>query len=161
MPEAKIILVDDEAPFVDVMAERLNKRGFEVVKALNGDEALKRLREQADIEVAVVDLKMPGMDGLELLVEMKRLRPLLEVVMLTGHGTVETAVEGIRQGAFDYLLKPCEMESLLEKLRAAAGRHRRHEDQVITYRSLAPKMRRQMLADMDTAVRRALGIEED
>ena len=123
------MLVDDEKEFVDVLAERLEARDFDLVKAYSGDDALAKLQEQ-EVDVAVVDVLMPGKDGVETLREIKRLNALIEVIMLTGNATVETAVEGMKQGAFDYLLKPTETRDLVAKIARAYKRKAQHEDRI-------------------------------
>ncbi|MCU0588282.1 MAG: response regulator [Syntrophobacteraceae bacterium] len=125
----KILLVDDEREFTDVLAERLETRDFEVAKAFSGDEALEILKD-LNVDVVVLDVLMPGRDGIATLQEMKRMKPNVEVIMLTGHGTVETAVEGMRLGAFDYLMKPTETKDLIEKLVRAFKRKSEQEDRI-------------------------------
>ena len=131
MAIAKILLVDDEVPFVDTMIKRLTKRGMDVVPAYNGTEALAKLKDLARIEVVILDVKMPGMDGIETLSEIKKAHPLVEVIMLTGHATVESAIEGMKKGAFDYLMKPSDIETLVSKVAEAAAKKRRHEEKII------------------------------
>ncbi len=131
MAATKLMLVDDEAPFVETMTKRLVRRGFEVVSAFSGPEALGLLKRLTDIDVVILDVKMPGMDGIEALREMKTAYPLLEVIMLTGHATVESAIEGMKLGAFDYLMKPCDMDQLLSKVQEAVAKKRRHEEKII------------------------------
>ena len=114
----RLLLVDDERAFVDVLANRLGRRGIEVTKTYSGSEAIQALRAQ-DFEVAVLDLKMQDMDGIEVLKVFKRMLPSLAVIMLTGHGSEHAAKTGIDCGAFDYLTKPCEFEELLAKIREA------------------------------------------
>lgn len=125
----KVMLVDDEKEFVDVLAERLEARDFDLVRAYSGEEALVKLQKQ-EVDVAVVDVLMPGKDGMETLREIKRMNALIEVIMLTGNATVETAVEGMKQGAFDYLLKPTETRDLVEKIAKAYRRKAEHEDRI-------------------------------
>ena len=120
MPIANVLLVDDEVPFVETMTKRLNKRDLQVSTAFSGEEALEKLAKESHVEVVILDVKMPGMDGIETLREIKRQHPLVEVVMLTGHATVETAIEGMKLGAFDYLMKPCDMDVLMSKVGEAA-----------------------------------------
>ena len=127
--KVRVLLVDDEREFVDILAERLEARDFAVSKAYSGDEALERVK-QGGIDVVILDVQMPGKDGLETLHEIKRGSPLVEVIMLTGHGTVETAVEGLKSGAFDYLMKPTEAKSLVEKLVKAYKRKVEQEDRI-------------------------------
>jgi len=114
----QILIVDDEERFVLNLAKIL-KRHFGVFTALNGREALDWLSSQADIAVAVMDVRMPGMDGLEALRSIKGKHPNVEVIMLTGHATLEEGVEALRLGAFDYLQKPCDIEELRTKIESA------------------------------------------
>jgi two-component system, OmpR family, response regulator CpxR len=129
MMKINVMLVDDEKEFVDVLAERLEVRDFELVKAYDGDEALSKLQQQ-EIDVVVLDVLMPGKDGIATLSEIKSAKPLTEVIMLTGHATVETAVEGMKQGAFDYLMKPTETKELVEKIVKAYKRKAEHEERI-------------------------------
>ncbi len=119
--DIKVLLVDDEIGFTDVMAKRLSKRGMTVKVAGGGTEAIQALRGD-DYDVALLDLKMEDMSGIEVLQIFKKMVPNLPVIMLTGHGSEEAAREGMQHGAFDYLLKPCEFEKLLEKILAAVKR---------------------------------------
>jgi DNA-binding NtrC family response regulator len=116
---ANVLLVDDEIPFVETVTKRLSSKGITIFQAFSGEEALMQLESNADLEIVVLDVKMPGMDGLEILAEIKRYYPQVEVIILTGHGTFETAVKGMRLGAFDYLNKPCELEELTKRIREA------------------------------------------
>jgi DNA-binding NtrC family response regulator len=130
MMEPIVLLVDDEAPFIETMTKRLSKRKLKVSKALSGEEALEALEADNLIDVVILDVKMPGMDGIETLKEIRRAFPLVEVIMLTGHATVETSIEGMRLGAFDYLMKPCDMDVLMEKVAAATQKKRGHEEKI-------------------------------
>ena len=114
----RLLLIDDEVGYVNVLANRLSKRTFQVGKANSGAEAVQLLR-QKDFDVAVLDLKMEDMDGIEILKILKKMAPELVVIMLTGHGSAEAAREGISQGAYDYLTKPCELTELIEKINEA------------------------------------------
>jgi DNA-binding NtrC family response regulator len=114
----KILLVDDEMDFVETLAERLQLRDFDVTTALNGQDALKLVKER-DFDVIFLDVKMPGMDGIEALKQIKNLKSLPQVVMLTGNATVETAIEGMKVGAFDYIMKPVVTENLIEIINKA------------------------------------------
>ena len=114
----RLLLIDDEVGYVNVLSNRLTKRKFRVDKATSGAEALQILR-QKEFDVAVLDLKMEDMDGIELLKILKKMAPELMVIMLTGHGSAEAAREGISQGAYDYLTKPCELNELIAKIREA------------------------------------------
>jgi DNA-binding NtrC family response regulator len=138
-----VLLVDDEVPFVETMTKRLSKRQLMVLAAYSGREALEKLEKNA-VDVVILDVKMPGMDGIETLREIKKAHPLVEVIMLTGHATVETAVEGMRLGAFDYLMKPCEIEELLAKVDEAKEKKSKHEQKIIDARMKEITLRRGM-----------------
>ena len=142
MTIAKVLLVDDEVPFVETMSKRLGKRDLEVIPAFSGTEALEKLGKEKSMEVVILDVKMPGMDGIETLREIKNRFPLVEVVMLTGHATVETAIEGMKLGAYDYLMKPCDMDILMAKVSEAAARKRRQEDKIVEARLKEITLRR-------------------
>jgi DNA-binding NtrC family response regulator len=142
MNTVKILLVDDEKPFVDTMTKRLKKRGIDVVPAHDGFEALTCLEENRGVEVVVLDIKMPNMDGMTALKEIKKKFPLIEVIMLTGHATVETGIEGMKMGAFDYLMKPCDMDQLIAKANEAAKRKRNQEEKIMEARMQAITLRR-------------------
>ena len=114
----RLLLVDDERGFVSVRSKRISRRNIDVTTAFSGAEAIKALRHQ-EFDVAVLDLKMEDMDGIEVLKIFKIMAPRLEVIMLTGHGSVDAARQGLELGAFDYLTKPCELVELLEKIRTA------------------------------------------
>jgi DNA-binding NtrC family response regulator len=134
MTDANVLLVDDEVAFVDAMTRRLRKRNTEVFQAYDGQQAMDMLSKHGEIEVVILDVKMPGKDGIEVLADIKQRHPLAEVIMLTGHGTVESAIEGMKRGAHDYLMKPCDMDVLMEKVRSAAGKKRQHEEKIIEAR---------------------------
>ena len=120
----RVLLVDDEEGYVNVLSNRLKKRGFDVTGTYSGTEALQALRKK-EFDVAVLDLKMEDMDGLEVLKVFKRMDAQMEVIMLTGHGSQTAAIQGIEMGAYDYLTKPCEFESLLKKIRKASQKQKR------------------------------------
>ncbi|MDY6792628.1 MAG: response regulator [Thermodesulfobacteriota bacterium] len=134
MAMANVLLVDDEVPFVETMTKRLTKRDLDVSTAFNGQEALDKLENSRSIEVVILDVKMPGMDGLETLQKIRKKYPLVEVVMLTGHATVESAIDGMKLGAFDYLMKPCDMDILISKVGEAAKKKRAQEEKIIEAR---------------------------
>jgi DNA-binding NtrC family response regulator len=125
-----ILLVDDEVPFVETMTKRLSKRGLQVISSLSGEKALKMMESNRTLDVVILDVKMPGMDGIQVLQEMKKRFPLVEVIMLTGHATIESAVEGMKLGAFDYLMKPCDIDELISKVREAVTKKREHEERI-------------------------------
>ena len=113
-----LLLVDDEIGYLEVLSKRLTRRGYRVTTASSGTEAIRALR-QWEFDLAVVDLKMEDMDGIEVLKVFKKMDPSLRVIMLTGHGSERAAREGISQGAFDYLIKPVGLKRLVETISAA------------------------------------------
>jgi len=125
----KVLLVDDEKEFVDTLAERLEVRDFVVTRAYNSDEALKGI-SQTEVDVVILDVLMPGKDGIETLLDIKKSKPLIEVIMLTGNATVETAIEGMKRGAYDYLRKPIDTKELIEKIVLAYKRKIGQEDRI-------------------------------
>jgi DNA-binding NtrC family response regulator len=131
---ANVLLVDDEVDFVESFSERLVIRDLEISKAFSGEEALRVLEANKNIEVVVLDVRMPGMDGIQTLAEIKRSFPLVEVIMLTGHADVESAIDGMKKGAFDYLMKPCNMNQIIAKVTEAAVRKRQHEEKIVQAR---------------------------
>ncbi|MGD9331486.1 MAG: response regulator [Desulfobacterales bacterium] len=114
----RLLLIDDEEAFVRVLTKRMTKRQIDVTPAFSGTEALQRMR-QGDFDVAMLDLKMEGMDGIEVLKILKKMVPELPVIMLTGHGCQVSAKDALANGAFDYLSKPYDFEDLLQKIREA------------------------------------------
>jgi len=125
----KVLLIDDEPQFVEVLAERLEARGFTVQTALTGDEGLAKLQEQ-EADVVILDVQMPGRDGVEILREIKRIKPLIEVIMLTGHATIESGIQGLKLGAYDYLMKPTDAEDLVAKILRAYARKSEQEERI-------------------------------
>ena len=115
MHEFRVLVVDDERDFLETFVNRLRKRNLDVTGVESGEDAIALLDKQL-FDVAIVDVKMPGMDGVEALREMKRKRPLMEVIMLTGHASVESGIEGMKIGAFDYIMKPIPLDDLKEKI---------------------------------------------
>ena len=118
MTEFRVLLVDDEPDFLETLVKRLKKRKLEVFAASNGQDALNLLKE-TPVDVVVLDVKMPDMDGIETLRQIKKIRSGVEVIMLTGHASVEVAIQGMELGAFDYLMKPMDIDELLYKLQDA------------------------------------------
>jgi len=125
----RVLLVDDEEDFVDALAQRLEVRDFDVTTALSGADALERI-EDTEIDLVILDVQMPGVDGLEVLRQIKQRKPLIEVIMLTGHATIQTAIDGMKLGAFDFLLKPTETEELVEKINRAFSRKAEHDQRI-------------------------------
>jgi two-component system OmpR family response regulator len=118
---ARVLLIDDEEAFTSNLAMILSVRGYEATAVHDGESAVRAV-EEGDFDVAILDLMMPGIDGIETLRQIKRKKPLLEVIMLTGHGSVDTGVEGMNLGAFDYAMKPIDIGDLLEKIADAYQR---------------------------------------
>src|SRR5512134_3171295 len=112
----RVLLVDDEERFVQNLAKLLRSRGFEVATALDGAAGAAAVEKKDGFDVVLLDVKMPGMDGIETLRRIKDLSPDTEVIMLTGHADVETGIEAMREGALDYLMKPCDIEDLVAKI---------------------------------------------
>ena len=129
MERMKMMLVDDEERFLSTTAKLLSRKGYEVITSISGTEALEKL-ESHNIHVVILDVKMPGMDGLETLKAIKRMYPLVEVIMLTGHGTVESAVDGLKAGATDYLIKPTDINDLIQKAEEAFEKRQRLEEKI-------------------------------
>jgi DNA-binding response OmpR family regulator len=119
----RLLLVDDEQGFVEVLTKRLRKRRFEVTSALSGKEAVRIMRSNS-FDIAVLDLKMEDLDGIEVLKIFKILDPRMPVLILTGHGSEQAAREGLALGALDYLMKPCDLEELMEKIVGAVSGER-------------------------------------
>jgi DNA-binding NtrC family response regulator len=114
----RVLVVDDEARFRRTLAKMLRAEGLTVAEAASGEAALRALAEAAP-DVVMLDIRMPGMSGLEALEEIKRRAPLTEVIMLTGHASLDAALEIMRRGGYDYVLKPCPLEELLVKIESA------------------------------------------
>ncbi len=134
MSIANVLLVDDEIEFVETFSERLELRDLAISKAFSGEEALQVLEENTNVEVVILDVKMPGMDGIETLTEIKKKFPLMEVIMLSGHADVESAIEGMKHGALDYLMKPCDIDQMIAMVTEAATKKRQHEEKIIQAR---------------------------
>jgi len=125
-----VLIVDDEEDFLETITKRLNKRQVDASGARSGEEALELLKEKT-FDVVILDIKMPGgMDGIEALREMKKIQPLAEVILLTGHASVETSIEGMKLGAFDYLLKPIKLDDLLKKIAQAIEKKDIHDNKI-------------------------------
>jgi DNA-binding NtrC family response regulator len=139
---AKVLLVDDETPFVEALTKRLEKRGLTVLPSYSGPEAMEKLAADSHIDVVVLDVKMPGMDGVDTLKAIKAAHPLVEVIMLTGHATVESAIEGMKLGALDYLMKPCDIELLMAKVQEAKNKKSKQEEKIAEARARNIALRR-------------------
>jgi two-component system OmpR family response regulator len=121
MEKFKVLIVDDELDFLEAIITRLEAREVEVAGAESGYKAMEMLDKQ-DLDVVILDIKMPGMDGIETLREIKKRKPLVEVIMLTGHASVESGIQCMQLGAFDYLMKPVGLDELLDMIRRAYDR---------------------------------------
>ncbi len=121
MENLSVLVVDDEVEFLETLVKRLKKRKLAVVGVTGGEAALERLQE-SPTDIVVLDVKMPGMSGLDALREIKKRHPRIEVIMLTGHASMEVAIEGMDIGAFDYLMKPIDIDELLYKIQDAYKR---------------------------------------
>ncbi|MGO9379568.1 MAG: response regulator [Dissulfurispiraceae bacterium] len=117
--KANVLLVDDETRFVEILAERLRLRGLTIDTATSGEAALK-LVEEKDFDAVLLDLSMPGMGGTEVLRKMKKAKPELKVIMLTGQGSIQATVEVMREGAMDFMEKPVDITRLIEKVGEAS-----------------------------------------
>lgn len=124
-----ILIIDDEADFLETIVKRLKKRKLNAVGVGSGEEGLKMIEDRS-FDVIILDVRMPGMDGIETLKEIKRKSPLTEVIMLTGHASVESGMDGMRLGAFDYVIKPADIEELIEKVNQAGERKTLHEEKI-------------------------------
>jgi len=118
MPIPRVLIVDDEERFRMTLGKRLTERQLDVSSVGSGLDAIEEVKQKL-YDVIILDVKMPGLDGNATLAEIKKLNPGIEVILLTGHASVDSAVEGMRVGAYDYLLKPCEIEQLMEKIEGA------------------------------------------
>lgn len=119
MESFRVLLVDDEKEFVSTLAERLEIRGLSVSVAFDGQEAMRILDNEA-FDVIVLDVRMPGLSGLEILKRIRTQKPEIPVILLTGHSATRDGIEGMRLGAFDYLMKPVDIDRLMEKMQEAA-----------------------------------------
>jgi DNA-binding NtrC family response regulator len=134
MTAFNILPVDDEKAFIETIARRLRQRGFTVDCAFSGMEALNRLEKNDTVDVVFLDVRMPDLDGIKTLEIIKKKYPLLEVVMLTGHAAIHSAIEALKFGAFDYLTKPCDLNDLISKAKQAASRKKERETKILSAR---------------------------
>ena len=129
MTQMKLLLVDDESDFRSTLLKRMQRRNVDVQGVDSGAAALAWL-EAHPVDVVILDVRMPGMDGMETLREIRKHFPLTEVIMLTGHASMEVAIEGMEMGAFDYLMKPMDMDELLYKAEDAFKKKKIHEGKI-------------------------------
>lgn len=117
----KVLLVDDEEEFVTTLAERLEMRGFDPSIAISGDQALSMVQDKV-FDLIVLDLMMPGIGGLEVMKQIKSVNPEMPIILLTGQGSTKEGMEGMNQGAFDFLMKPLDIEELISQIHEALGK---------------------------------------
>ncbi len=129
MSEFSVLVVDDEDDFRETFAKRLKKRKIDVSGVASGEKALELLDEKS-FDIVILDVKMPGIDGVDALREIKKKVPLTEVIMLTGHASVEAGIEGMQLGAFDYVMKPADIDDLMDKMRQAYEKKSIHEEKI-------------------------------
>ena len=130
MDSLRVLVVDDEEDFLETLVNRLRRREIETTGVRSGEAALEEMKKKL-FDVVILDIKMPGgIDGIEALREMKKVQPLAEVILLTGHASVETSIEGMKLGAFDYVLKPIKLEELLPKMAQALERKTSHDQKI-------------------------------
>jgi DNA-binding NtrC family response regulator len=130
-PEINLLLVDDEEEFVVAITERLRKRGFTVDYALTGMEALNRLKQNGSIDVIILDISLPDSDGIDILKKIKTKHPLIEVIILSGYATINSAVESLKLDAFDFLAKPFDLSDLVSKAKQAVIKKREREAKIL------------------------------
>ncbi|MBW2645909.1 MAG: response regulator [Deltaproteobacteria bacterium] len=129
MERFRVLVVDDEVDFLETMVKRLKKRNLDVMGVKSGEEALQIL-DKEPVDVVVLDVKMPGMDGEDTLREIKRRKPLVQVIMLTAHGSVDSGIEDMTLGAFDYIVKPADLDGLMQKMEQAYKKKLIHEEKI-------------------------------
>ncbi len=118
MSEEKVLLVDDEQDFLKALSERMQTKGLQITSANSGEEAIKAVGDEF-FDAVILDMKMPGLDGIETLKKIKEINPDVQVILLTGHATVDKGIEAMKLGAMDFLEKPAEINSLMEKIKTA------------------------------------------
>jgi len=129
MMKTRVLIVDDEKDFAEALALRLRVRGYDAEACFGGRDAVAKVRD-GQVDVVLLDLMMPEMDGIETLKAIKNVRPITEVIMLSGKATIETAITGMQQGAFEYLTKPCESDIMIRKIDEAYHRKKDREDRI-------------------------------
>ena len=130
MDDFSVLVVDDEVDFTETAVKRMQKRNLDAAGVTSGEQALELIKARR-FDVVVLDIRMPGgMDGILTLREIKRMQPLLEVILLTGHASIETCIEGMKIGAFDYLVKPVKLDNLMVKIKEAFEKKRTHEEKI-------------------------------
>ncbi len=137
MENITLLLVDDEREFVETLSKRLAKRGFTAPFVTTARDALDTIMTM-QVDVAILDVRMPEMDGITLLGEIKKIQPLAEVLLLTGYASVQSGIEGMKKGAFDYIMKPADIDELVKKIRDAYERKKQQEDRITKAETKAP-----------------------
>lgn len=141
MSRVTVMIIDDEVPFVEALGKRLTKRDLTVITALSGAEGLKKLAQNPSIDIVILDVNIPGTDEIQTLRCIKRDYPLVEVIVLTDPATVSVAIEGLRLGACDYHVKPCDIHSLVAQLAQAEAKKAKHEEKILDARMKEIAMR--------------------
>lgn len=136
MEQFRVLVVDHEVDFRDTLVNRLRMRNLDVAGVESGEKALEVLDKRM-FDVVILDERMPGMDGIETLREIKKLNPLVEVIILTGHPSVESGIEAMKLGAFDYIMKPADIDDLIDKMRKASEKKSNHEEKIRQAKSTA------------------------
>ncbi len=134
MANEKILLVDDDSEFTEVLAERMESRGLSVDTAADGATAVEKVNDSS-YDAIILDLAMPGMDGIETLKSLLKRQPELQVILLTGHATIDKGVEAVKLGAMDFLEKPTDIEKLIEKIKQA-----KHQKMLIVENKIEDKI---------------------
>jgi DNA-binding NtrC family response regulator len=129
MQKFRVLVVDDETDFLETFVDRLQMRDVNVEGVESGEKALELLKKKL-FDVVILDVKMPGMDGVSTLREIKKRWPLMEVIMLTGHASVESGIEGMKLGAYDYIMKPADIDDLMDKMQQAYEKKAMHEERI-------------------------------
>jgi DNA-binding NtrC family response regulator len=157
MKPSSLLVVDDDAAFRQVMARELGRLGYEVEAASTGEEALERV-QASEPEVILLDLRLPGMSGLETLKAVQSSAPAAEVIMMTGHGSIDSAIESIRIGAFDYVVKPCPLDELHIRIQRALERRSLRQRAILLERGLTPPDLSNSFIGESPEFRRLLGL---
>ena len=146
--KSRLLIVDDEEQFVEALSERLSMRGYDVTTSHTGEDAVEKITDY-NFDVVILDVRLPGIEGTEVLRKIRDLKPLTEVIMLTGYGPMEIAIKGMKLGAFDFMVKPCETEDLTAKIDKAHDRKAEQEDRIRTAKaSLSTSSPRSVLDDV-------------
>jgi len=154
-----LLLVDDDAPFRGVLQGELVRMGFDVTPAASGEEAIRKVAE-LEPEIVLLDLRLPGIGGLDVLKDIHETHPATDVIMLTGHGSIDTAIESVRMGAFDYVAKPCPIDDLEVRIRRALERQSLRKRASVLERALTPPDMRRELVGTSAAFTGMLGLVE-